>query len=92
MEALFVILLCIVAILIAAVAICVWLVVATGKAIFGLFSMARRPKPLLINPAVQTCSNAHCACDNPAHARFCRRCGKSLPSLLRLVSERAAML
>ena len=92
MEALFVILLCIVAILIAAVVICAWLVLATGKALFRLFGFARRPKMRLVNPAVQTCNNNHCRCDNPAFARFCRRCGKSLPSLLRVVADRAAML
>lgn len=92
MEALFVILLCIVAVLIAAFVICVWLVLATGKALWSLLGFARRRRAAVVtNPSVQTCNNAHCGCDNPQHARFCRRCGKSLPSLLQSMADKAAM-
>ena len=90
MEALLIILLCLLAVLIAGVVLCVWLVFATIKGVIGLFRPSR-PQPVYAqNPAVQTCDNAHCHCDNPAYARFCRRCGKSLPSLLRLVDHRVA--
>lgn len=91
MEGFVVILLVITAIAIAAVLFCAWAVVAIVKGIFRLF-VPKRKQGLLVNESVQMCGNPQCKCANPAHARFCRRCGKSLPSLLRVVSSRAAVL
>lgn len=90
MEGFVVILLVLGAIVIAAVLFCAWAVVTIVKGIFGLF-LPKRKRGILVNESVQMCSNPQCKCANPAHARFCRRCGKSLPSLLRVVSSRAAV-
>ncbi|MGN6626397.1 MAG: hypothetical protein ACTHLN_07240 [Tepidisphaeraceae bacterium] len=90
MELILVILAVVAAILIAAALFVGWLVVRNSRA-FGRFIIpARRPMPL--NSNVQLCTNRQCACDNPAHARFCRRCGKSLPNMVRLIATQAAVL
>ncbi|HEX8342855.1 MAG TPA: hypothetical protein VF624_18275 [Tepidisphaeraceae bacterium] len=46
----------------------------------------------ITSPRPQVCANEQCRGTNPSHARFCRRCGKSLPSLMRTISSRVAML
>jgi hypothetical protein len=91
MEGFVVILLVLGAIVLAAVLFCAWVVVAVVKGVFRLV-MPKRRRGLMVNDAVQMCGNPQCKCANPSHARFCRRCGKSLPSLLRVVSSRAAVL
>ncbi len=93
MEGFVIALLVLGAILLAGVLFCIWIVVAVVRFIVGLV-VPKRPKPL---PQVsaggeQVCNNPQCSCRNPSHARFCRRCGKSLPSLLRVVSSRVAVL
>jgi hypothetical protein len=91
MEAIAIFIVCILFVVIGGVGLCGWAVYAI---IHGIVRAAS-PKPRLVpisQPAPQICGNAQCRCSNPAHARFCRRCGKSLPSLLRAVSSRVAML
>jgi hypothetical protein len=93
MEGLVLFLLVLAGIAIAAVGFCAWVVVVIVRGIFGLMKPKQsQPPRRSLNEAVQVCNNAQCRCANPAHARFCRRCGKSLPSLLRVVSGRAAVL
>ena len=77
------------AILVAAVLFCGWVIVCAGRAVMRLVIPKRNPMPIPAN--VQRCSNRQCSCDNPTYARFCRRCGKSLPNLLRIVTSTAAM-
>ncbi len=91
MEAVVIILLVVGAIALAAVLFCAWIVVAAVRGIFRLFIPQHKKLPRM-HSAVQVCNNPQCQCGNPTHARFCRRCGKSLPSLLRVVSSRAAVL
>ena len=93
MEALVIIFMVVVAVIIAAVAFAVWALVAVGRGVTRLVAPKRpaRRAPALPG-SVQVCSNVQCRCSNPSHARFCRRCGKSLPSLLRVVSSRVAVL
>jgi hypothetical protein len=93
MEGVFLFLLVIAGIAIAAVGFCAWVLVVIIRGIFGLIKpKSSQPPRRAGNEAVQVCNNAQCRCANPAHARFCRRCGKSLPSLLRVVAGRAAVL
>ena len=94
MELILVILAVLAAILLAAALFVGWLVVRISRAFGRLVIPARRPAPLNspLNSNVQLCTNRQCACDNPAHARFCRRCGKSLPNMVRLIATQAAVL
>lgn len=93
MEAIVIIFMVVVAVLIAAVAFSVWAIVAIGRGVKQLVVPKRRVAlPPTVPGSVQVCSNVQCRCSNPSHARFCRRCGKSLPSLLRVVSNRVAVL
>ena len=94
MEGVLVILLVVVAIVFAAVAFLGWATVAIVRGLISMATPKKRSPPMLqhSNSAVQVCNNVQCKCANPSHARFCRRCGKSLPSLLRVVSSRVAVL
>jgi hypothetical protein len=94
MESVVIILLVVVAIVIAAVAFSTWALFAIIRGIIGIAKPKRTSSPIVHHQgrAVQMCNNVQCKCANPSHARFCRRCGKSLPSLLRVVSSRVAML
>jgi len=91
MEGIFIAILVLGAILLAAVLFCVWAVVAVIRFFVNLCT-PKRTKLVEMQGSVQICNNHQCACRNPSHARFCRRCGKSLPSLLRVVSSRVAVL
>lgn len=91
MEGFVVILLFFGAIILAGVLFCVWAVLAVLRGIFRLMIPRKKPR-LSTTDAVQVCANPQCGCVNPSYARFCRRCGKSLPSLMRTLSSRAAVL
>ncbi|MEM1011512.1 MAG: hypothetical protein AAGI46_04745 [Planctomycetota bacterium] len=45
----------------------------------SLVSVGGPEEPLELG---SSCPDKHCVCTNPASARFCRRCGRSLPSPL----------
>lgn len=92
MEGVFIFLLVVGAIILAAGFFCVWVIVTIIRALVRAVTPARKPPTMSDARGVQVCRNPQCGCGNPAHARFCRRCGKSLPSLLRVVSSRAAIL
>lgn len=91
MEGLLIILISIAVIVTAAVLFVCWVTYMVIKGIVTLFlpSTYRRSTPSSAK-GLQICTNMQCRCQNPAHARFCRRCGKSLPNLLRLAGMRAA--
>lgn len=91
MEGLLIIFIAIAVVATAAVLFVCWAVIAIIKGIVKLFLPSTYRKPA--SPGlggVQTCTNMQCRCQNPGHARFCRRCGKSLPNLLRIAGTRAA--
>jgi hypothetical protein len=91
MEGFVVILLFFGAIILAGVLFCVWTVLTVVRGVFRLLIPRKKPRPMM-NDSVQVCANPRCGCVNPSYARFCRRCGKSLPSLMRMISSRAAVL
>lgn len=78
-------------IILAGVLFCVWAVFALLRGIVRLLIPRKKPRSLKTD-AYQVCTNLKCGCVNPSYARFCRRCGKSLPSLMRVISSRAAVL
>ena len=88
MELVFMLLVFVAVLAVAAVAFCLWLVGAVCRGAASVFAPPRTRRPA----NGQACANALCRCDNPTDARFCRRCGRSLPALLRTVASRAAML
>ena len=60
-----------------------WLIVATvrliGRAVGGAAASPSRPAALPpAGPQRVRCPHPKCRADNPASARFCRRCGKML--------------
>ena len=68
-----------------------WVVYIIGRSVVGglvsLFAPAR-PRVMMTN-TVQ-CPTRMCGAINPAHARFCRRCGRGLPAAQRVQVRRAA--
>ncbi|MGC4032494.1 MAG: hypothetical protein QM754_12340 [Tepidisphaeraceae bacterium] len=87
MEIVFGFLVVIAVIAVAAVLFCVWLIATVVRGIGN----AVRPRRQVVMPAGrQVCNNRDCLGDNPDHARFCRRCGRPLPALMRLVETQAA--
>lgn len=67
----------------------VWVMVSIGRAIFRL-RPSRRPQAVRTMTNSQFCTNEHCRTENPPHARFCRRCGQSLPMLMKTFPSAAA--
>ena len=69
-----------------------WAVVATlrlmGRILFGA-GANRNPPPL---PNGVRCANPGCRADNPARARYCRRCGRALHAPQPALARRVAML
>lgn len=92
MEGLIIFLLVLGGIILAAGLFCVWAIIAIVRAIGGVFTSGKSKRAEPVASTVQVCNNRQCGCTNPSTARFCRRCGKSLPSLLRAVTDRVAML
>lgn len=90
MEVIFLVFVFIAVIAVGALVFCLWatgtVLLAIGRGVRRLVWPKRRKQPRV----AQTCDNRDCLCDNPAHARFCRRCGRSLPALLRLAGSQAA--
>ena len=86
MEVLLVIFIFITVIAAAAVLFVAWACVMIFRGITWLFMPNAKDMPIDPN-AVQTCANRHCLGENPGHARFCRKCGKSLPNMLRLAGD-----
>lgn len=88
MEAILVGMIVVAVVAVAGVLFCVWAVVSAMR---GLTRMIFGPRQPATRPAgSQDCVNNDCLCPNPGHARFCRRCGRPLPGLMRLVGSRAA--
>lgn len=90
MEAFLLIVLMVGILVVTVIITAVWCVSAAVRGIFGLFRPSQRPYHQPPQIMSQVCTNRSCQAGNPAHARFCRRCGKSLPSLLRVVNDQAA--
>ena len=88
MELVFLFLVFVAVLAVISVGFCLWLVSAVFRGVARVFVPARVSRPT--DP--QACANAECRCSNPPYARFCRRCGRSLPALLKTVASRAAML
>ncbi|MDB5326078.1 MAG: hypothetical protein JWM57_1647 [Phycisphaerales bacterium] len=88
MEIIPIILIAVAVIAVSGLLFCAWAVIAVARAIGRLIRPTRSPH--LTAAHGQGCSNTACLCNNPVHARFCRRCGKPLPALMRLVETRAA--
>jgi len=70
----------------------VWVIVAGARGIARMVTGNRNRPQIPHISQIQICNNVQCQCQNPSYARFCRRCGKSLPNLLRVVPSRVAML
>lgn len=92
MEAFLVFLLVIGGIILAATLFVAWVIATIVRGIARMVSPRRHEAMTSGAPGVQVCNNVQCQCHNPGFARFCRRCGKSLPTLLRVVPSRVAML
>ena len=99
MEVLFVIFVLVAVVTVAGIAFSIWALSAALRmlvwSVGGAFrSVGRVVVPGGVKreavPHGQGCSNTACLCNNPVHARFCRRCGRALPALMRLVETRAA--
>ncbi len=52
------------------------------KLVAGTASLLSPNRPVEPVSLGTPCPEKHCRCGNPASARFCRRCGRSLPSPL----------
>ena len=76
----------------AVVAFCLWVIGYVVGLLRHAFARAFAPQRRPLWSDEQACANPNCRCENPHYARFCRRCGQSLPSLLRAVASRAAVL
>ena len=50
------------------------------------------PGPIAMPGRGVTCTRAGCGALNPSEARFCRRCGQTMPSAQRVMVRRAAGL
>ncbi|HEX8322945.1 MAG TPA: hypothetical protein VF595_03435 [Tepidisphaeraceae bacterium] len=96
MEVLVILLVMVAVIAVAGLLFCVWAVAAVLR---GSARVVRRSVRKVIRPkhrrsfkepAGQGCGNRDCLCANPPYARFCRRCGRPLPALLRLAGSKAA--
>ena len=70
-------------ILVAAGLFALWVIGSIARGIVNLVIPRRGPVPLQRLNATQRCQNADCRTDNPPQARFCRRCGQSLPMLMK---------
>jgi hypothetical protein len=88
MEVIFVALIFIAVITLAGVLFVLWV----ARAIVGVILRAIWPsaRPRAINAEAQPCGHDDCRCNNPNFARFCRRCGRPLPALMRLAETHAA--
>ncbi len=74
----------------------VWMARGIYRTLFGhrLVSQARASHSMRIHrrePSSLRCDRPLCRAENPAGARFCRRCGRSLPDAGRLSVQRVAM-
>jgi len=76
-------------ILVVATLFVLWLFASIARGIARLVS-PRRPEPVRTMTGSQFCPNPHCRTENPPHARFCRRCGQSLPMLMKVLPPAAA--
>lgn len=88
MEAILVGLILVAVVAVAGVLFCVWASVAAVRGLARMVFGSRKSPPRLNGG--QACVHDDCLCTNPNHARFCRRCGRPLPGLMRLVGSRAA--
>lgn len=78
----------------------IWVVVTMirlfFRAIFGLGRAILPSEPRQVTmPAIgrgPTCPHTQCRAVNPPLARFCRRCGQSLPQPQTVIARRAAVL
>lgn len=81
-----------IAIFIAAVLFCVWVL---SLVVRGMGFVLGRIWRLMFGPRhragrVVACRNVQCGAMNPEHARFCRRCGQPMSGVMRIVSSRAS--
>ena len=81
MESILLVAVAVIALLVAGVAFCVWIVVRVlGWIVRAIVGGPAQPQPrghwLSADPA--PCPQPRCRAGNPFHARFCRRCGQSV--------------
>lgn len=95
MSGLFTIAIFLAVIVLTAVIFCGWIVFVVGRALVVGFSslfgavQCKSPRTRISN-TVQ-CPTRMCGAINPTSARFCRRCGRGLPSAQRVQVRRAAV-
>ena len=87
-EGAFIFLVLVAVIAIAGVFFVVWVIASIARVIAGLCTSGR-PRQI-VSGGPQKCGNALCRSENPPHARFCRRCGQSLPMLMKILPATAA--
>jgi hypothetical protein len=95
MEGVFVIFLFVGVIAITALIFGAWIVVGIVRLVFraiGALFVAPAPPPPQRAQVIGTiqCGSQQCRATNPSNARFCRRCGQSLPIQRVAASRRAA--
>jgi ribosomal protein L40E len=82
---------------ISAVLFTVWLVWEIVRLVCtAIWRLVAGPPPpqqaIVMKPANSiTCPNPRCRSENPAAARFCRRCGSEVPRVQHALARRAAM-
>jgi len=82
MEILLIILIMVAVVGMTAMVFCVWAVMSLARGAWRLL-FGKSQKPSVNAAGTKTCGNTQCECVNPAQARFCRRCGRMLPGLVR---------
>jgi hypothetical protein len=82
-----------VAIVLTAIVFVVWVAVTALRAIInGLTALFYGPRRTTVSHNNMIfCPTRGCGASNPAHARFCRRCGHGLPMAQRVQVRRAAV-
>lgn len=88
-EGVFILVILAAVVAIAGVLFIVWVIASIAKAIARACAPKHNTTVPLLN-APQRCYNEHCRTENPPHARFCRRCGQSLPMLMKILPGAAA--
>ena len=95
MEGVFFILIFVGVIAITALLFGVWIIVAIARVIYRIISSmfalpSMPPMPVVRAGHTIRCTNDRCNGQNPAAARFCRRCGTALDAAQRVKATRRA--
>lgn len=88
-EGVFIFMILVAVIVVAAVLFVAWVMASIAR-LLGRTLFPPRTLPVHRVGQPQRCENVHCRTENPPQARFCRRCGHSLPMLMKILPATAA--